>query len=66
MAIGESGPVSGVEDLSQEPSHGKADRLQRSFNLIKNLEKIHCERYAEALIKEGFGDEVREFLSLPL
>jgi hypothetical protein len=58
MTTADEPPGIGDEDLSQEPSKGKVDRLQRSFNLIKNLEKIHCERFAEALIKEGFGDEV--------
>mmetsp|Transcript_3890 Transcript_3890/g.6094 ORF Transcript_3890/g.6094 Transcript_3890/m.6094 type:complete len:484 (-) Transcript_3890:59-1510(-) len=29
----------------------------RSFNLLKNLEKIKCDRYADALVQEGFADE---------
>jgi rubrerythrin len=47
------------EDVTDQKSHQQRSRsIHRSFNLIKNLEKIHCERYAESLIKEGFGDEV--------
>lgn len=37
---------------------GKDSHLPtRSFNLILNLEKIKCDRYADALIKAGFEDE---------
>ena len=45
-------------DVTDQKSHQKNLGIHRNFNLLKNLEKIHCERYAEALIKEGFGDEV--------
>jgi hypothetical protein len=38
--------------------HGGVHVPNRSFNLIQNLEKIKCDRYAEALIKAGYEDEV--------
>lgn len=50
------------DDLMEDHVHKSTDHSQidRHFNLVKNLEKIHCERYADSLIKEGFGDEVSQ------
>lgn len=50
------------KEAHQNENNDKFVIPERSFNLIKNLQKINCERYSTILLKEGYGDEVSYLL----